>query len=91
MTSVFHEKLHPFNCFSVQGTGSSPTGPDLEKSVSDQGIRSPGRPGSSGLQVPGEPDFVIQDQVHLGEFPVAGFLPSKRPSIAPAEMSNTPR
>ena len=59
--------------------------------MSDQDIRSPGRPGSSGLQVPGEPVFVIQDQVHLDEFPAAGFLPSKYPSIAPAEMSNTPR
>ena len=41
--------------FLVQGTGGSPTGPDPENRVGDQNIRSPGRPVSSGLQVPGEP------------------------------------
>ena len=40
---------------SVQGTGSSPTGPDPENRVSDQDTGSPGRPVSSGLQVPAEP------------------------------------
>jgi hypothetical protein len=41
--------------FSVHGTGGSPTGPDPEIRVGDQVIGSPGRPVSSGLQVPGEP------------------------------------
>ena len=41
--------------FSVQGTGNSPTGPDLDNRVGDQDIGSPGRPVSSWLQVPGEP------------------------------------
>jgi len=41
--------------FSVQGTGGSPTGPDPENRVGDQDIGSPGRPVSSGLQVPGKP------------------------------------
>ena len=41
--------------FSVQGTGGSPMGPDPENRVGDQDIGSPGRPVSSGLQVPGEP------------------------------------
>jgi len=41
--------------FSVQGTGGSPTGPDPENRVGDQEAGSPGRPVSSGLQVPGEP------------------------------------
>ena len=40
--------------FSVQGTGGSPTVPDPENRVGDQDIGSPGRPVSSGLQVPGE-------------------------------------
>jgi hypothetical protein len=40
--------------FSVQGTGGSLTGPDPENRVGDQDIGSPGRPVSSGLQVPGE-------------------------------------
>ena len=30
-------------------------GPDPENRVGDQDIRNPGRPVSSGLQVPGEP------------------------------------
>ena len=42
--------------FSVQETGGSPTGPDPENRVGDQDIRSPGRPVSSGLRVPGEPE-----------------------------------
>ena len=41
--------------FSVQGTGGSPMGPDPENRVGDQENGSPGRPVSSGLQVPGEP------------------------------------
>ena len=40
--------------FSVQGTGGSPMGPDPENRVGDQGTGSPGRPVSSGLQVPSE-------------------------------------
>jgi len=39
--------------FSVQGTGGSRTGPDLENRVGDQDTGRPGRPVSSGLQVPG--------------------------------------
>ena len=42
-----------FNFFSVQGTGGSPTGPDPENGVGDQD-GNPGKPISSGLQVPGE-------------------------------------
>jgi hypothetical protein len=34
--------------------------------------------------------FVVQEQDPLGELPAAGVFPSKCPSIAPAEMSNTP-
>jgi hypothetical protein len=41
--------------FSVQGTGGSPTGSEPENRVGDQDIGSPGRPVSSGLQVPSEP------------------------------------
>ena len=40
--------------FSVQGTGGSPKVPDLENRVGDEEVGSPGRPLSSGLQVPGE-------------------------------------
>ena len=40
--------------FSIQGTGSSPTGPDPENGVDDQDNGSSGKPVSSGLQVAGE-------------------------------------
>jgi hypothetical protein len=64
MTSASEEKWRLFNCFSVQGTGGSPTGPDPENRVGDQDTGSlvlddpkqwlPRRQVSSGLQVPGE-------------------------------------
>ena len=41
--------------FSVQVTCRSPTGPDPVTRVGDQDTGSPGRPVSSGLQVPGQP------------------------------------
>jgi hypothetical protein len=51
-----YSDLIPFQLFfPVQGTGRIPTGPDPENRVGDQYIGSPGRPVSSGLQVPGEP------------------------------------
>ena len=55
MTSASEETWRTFYCFSVQRTGDSPTGPDPENRVGNQDIGSPGRPVSSGLQVPGEP------------------------------------
>ena len=56
MTSASEEKWRPFSCFFflVRGTGGSPTGPDPEIRVGDQDTGTPGRPLSSGLQVPGE-------------------------------------
>ena len=55
MTSASDEKWRPFNCFSVQGTGGSPTRPDPENRVGDQDTGNPGRSVSSRMQVPGEP------------------------------------
>ena len=57
MTSASEEKWLPFNCFSVKGTGRSPTGPDPENRVGDQDTGSPSRPVSSGLLVTGEPGY----------------------------------
>ena len=57
MTSASDEKWRPFNCFSVQGTGGSPKGPDPENMVGDQDTGNPGRPVSSGFQVPGGPGY----------------------------------
>jgi len=74
MTSVSEEKWRPFNCFSVQGTDGSPTGPDPENRMGDQDTGSLGRPDSSGLQMPGEPGHCRQGQEHLSELPAAFFL-----------------
>jgi hypothetical protein len=41
---------------SVQGTGGSAMEPDPENRVGDQDNGSLGRPVSSGLQVPGQPE-----------------------------------
>jgi len=42
--------------------------------VGDQDTGSPGRPVSSGLQVPVEPGIVAQEQDPLGDLPAAFFL-----------------
>jgi len=85
MTSASEEKWRTFNCFfSVQGTGGRATGPDPENRVGDQDTGSPGRPVSSGLQVPGEPGHY-----RTRTRPSRAVFPSKCTSIAPAKMSNT--
>ena len=76
--------------FSVQGTGGSPTGPDLENRVGYQDIGSPRRPVSSGLQVPGEAGH-FRARTKPPRRTSRGVFPSKCPSIAPAETRNTPR
>jgi len=54
-TYALDEKWRPSIVFLVQGKGGSPMGPDPENRLGDQDNGSPGRPVSSGLQVPGEP------------------------------------
>jgi len=86
MTSALAEKWWPFNFFSVQGTGCSPTGPDPENRVYDQDIGNPRRPVSSGLQVPGEPVHCsARTRPHW--WPSWGIFPSKCPSVTPAKTS----
>ena len=75
---------------SAQGKGGSPTGPDPENRVGDQNTGNPGRPVSSGLQVSGEPGH-CRTRTRSPWWPSRGVFPSKCHSIAPAEMSNTPR
>jgi len=76
--------------FSVQGTNGSPTGPDPKNGVGNKATGSPGRPVSPGLQVPGEPGHChARTRPHWRSS--RGVFPPKCPSIAPAEMSNTPR
>jgi len=67
-------KWRTFNCFSVQGTGGSPTGPDPVNRIDDQEFGSPGMPVSSGLQVPVSRDIVVQEQDPLVELPAVIFL-----------------
>ena len=90
MNSASEEELRLFNCFSVQGTGGSPTGPHPENRFDDQDTGSPGRPVSSGLQVPGEPGHCRSRTRPPWLTPRSVFL-SKCPSIAPVEMKNIPR
>ena len=58
--------------FSVQGTGGSLTGPDLESRLGDQDIGSPGRPVSSGYPV--SRGIVVQEQDSLGDLSAVFFL-----------------
>ena len=60
--------------FSVQGTDGSLMGPDLENRVGDQDTESPGRPVSSGLQVPGELGHCCARTRPYGDLPAAFFL-----------------
>ena len=55
MTSASDEQWRPFNFFFSSKTVGCPTGPDPENRVGDQESGSPGRPVSSGFQVPCEP------------------------------------
>ena len=56
--------------------------------MGDQDVGSPGRPVSSGLQMPGW-GIVVQEQNPVGDIP-RGVFPSKCPLVAPVEMSKTP-
>ena len=85
MTVASDEKWRPFNCFSVQGTGGSPTGPDPENRVCDKDNGSPGRPVFSGLQVPGEPEH-CRARTRPPWRSFRGVFPSKCSSFAPAEL-----
>jgi len=76
--------------FSIQGTDGSPKGPDPENRVGDQEAGSPGGPISSGLKVPGEPRH-FRARTRPPWWISCDVYPSKCPSVAPAEMSNTPR
>ena len=58
----------------MQVTGGSPIGPDPENRVGDQDTGSPGRPVSSGLQVPGEPGHCVARKKTLADLPAAFFL-----------------
>ena len=74
MTPASDEKWRSFDCFSVQGTGGNPTGPDLENRVGDQDIGSPGRPVFLGCKCPVSRGIVVQEQEPLGDLSAVFFL-----------------
>ena len=74
MTSASDEKWRYYNCFLVQGTGGSPTGPDPENRAGYQDSGSPGRSVSSGLQVPGYPGHCCARTRPLGELSAMFFF-----------------
>jgi len=63
------KKLRNFNCFSVQGTGGSPMGPDPENGMGDRDTGSPS----------GKYSFVNRTIQHWNQLPaeVLGILPCK--------------
>ena len=76
--------------FSVQGTDGSPTGPDPENRVGDKDIGKLGRPFFWVTSARWARALSCKNKTPLVTFPPCGNFPSKCPSIAPAEMSNTP-
>jgi len=74
MNSAPYENWRQFNCFNVQESGGIPTGIEQENRVSDQDIGRPGRPVSSGLQVPGEQEHCSARTRTLGDLPAAFLL-----------------
>jgi len=89
ITSASDEKWRSFNCFFSPTNGWYSDWADPENRVGDQDTGSPGRPVSSGLQVPGEPGY-CRARTRNPWWTSRGVFPSKCPSIAPAELSNTP-
>jgi len=84
ITSASDEKWRPFNCFFQSWKQVVVRRGQIRR----VNTGSPGRPVSSGLQVPGEPGHCRARTRPLGDLPAAFFL--QCPSVAPAEMSNTP-
>jgi len=74
--------------FPVQRKGGSQTGSDPENGVGDQDI---GSQFFTGCKCPVSRGIVVQEQDPVVDLPAVGVFPSKCPSVAPAEMSNTPR
>jgi len=74
MTSSSDEKWRPFNCFSVQGTGGSPTGPDPEYRLGDKTLEAQVGQFLLGCKCLVNWDIVVQEQNPLGDLPGAFFL-----------------
>jgi hypothetical protein len=68
------QKWWPFNCFSVQGIGGSPTGPDPNNRVGDQEIGTQVGQFLLGCKCPVSRGIVVQEEDPLGELPATFFL-----------------
>jgi len=62
------------NVFSVQGTGGSPTGTDLENRVGDWTLEVQVGQFLLGCKCPVSRGVVMQEQDHLGDLSAAFFL-----------------
>ena len=74
MTFASDEKWRPFNCFSVQGTGGSPTGSDPENWVAIKTLEAQVGQFLLGCKCPVSRGIVVQEQDPLGDLPVAFVL-----------------
>ena len=74
MTSASDEKWRPSNRFSVQGTGGSPAGPDLENRWVIKTLEAQVGQFLLGCKCPVSLGIFLQEQDPLGEIPAAFFL-----------------
>ena len=80
MTSASWENMATFNCFSVQGTGGSPTGPEPENRLVDQDMEAQVGQFLLGCKCLVSRGIFGQEQDPLSRLSAA-FFPSKCPSI----------
>jgi len=74
MTSTSEEKWRPFNSFSVQGTGGSPTGSDPEIWWVINTLEAQVGQFLRGCKCPVSRGSVVQKQHPLGDLPATFFL-----------------
>ena len=91
MTSASDEKWQPFNCFSVREQVVVRRGQIRRIGCVIKTLEAQVGHFFLGCQCPVSRGIVVQEQYPLGDLPAAGVFASKCPSIASAEMSNTPR
>ena len=91
MTSGSEEKWRPFNCFFSPGKVVVRRGQIRRIGWVIKTLEAQVRQFLLGCKCPVSRGIVVQEQDPLGDLPAAGVFPSKCPSIAPVELSNSPR
>ena len=92
MTSALDEKWRTFSCFFQSREQAVVRRGHIRRIVwAIRTLESQVGRFLLGCKCPVSRGIVVQEQEPLGDLPVAGVFPSKCPSVAPAEMSNTPR